>query len=105
MPPSMPVPAVTAEGEIRLRATMRLGQLSKELEKAEGLKGNQHVVGPSYGKKLKQKALAEAGISKSAAQRAEALAGARSDLDDEMAVEALRLALSCVRRGVLPGRS
>ena len=80
-------------GEIFCRATLRYGELSKAETKAQGFKGNQHVVLPSGGKKLKKDAIAASGLSKSAAQRAEALAGARSDLDDETQVEALGIAL------------
>jgi hypothetical protein len=60
--------------------------------KAEGFKGNQHVVLPNGGKKLKKDAIKASGLSTSAAHRAEALAGARSDLDDQMQVEALGIA-------------
>ena len=80
-------------GEIFCRATLRYGELSKAETKAEGFKGNQHVLLPTAGKKLKKDAIKASGLSTSAAQRAEALAGARSDLDDETQVEALGIAL------------
>jgi tryptophan 2,3-dioxygenase len=61
--------------EIRLRAFQKIGELSRQLEKMEGFKGNQHQVLPSDGKKqTKEQALAEAGISTSTANRAEQIA-------------------------------
>jgi hypothetical protein len=63
--------------EIRLRACIRIGQLSRELETAEA-NGRGPVSLPSSGKR-KADALAEAGISTSTAQRYEQLAGGRDD--------------------------
>jgi hypothetical protein len=56
--------------EIRLRACMRIGELSRELEKAEAHGGTIRL--PSGGKS-KEQTLAEAGLSTSAAARYEAL--------------------------------
>lgn len=56
---------------IKLRATIRIGEISLGLETAEGFKGNQHVVRPTDGTKHKREVLQAAGISKSAAHRAE----------------------------------
>lgn len=58
---------------------MRIGELSRELEKAEYDKGHGTVI-PSGGK-YKAQALADAGISTSAAHRYEQLIG--SDAEDE----------------------
>jgi hypothetical protein len=77
-------------GEIFCRATIRYGELSKGMPKSPQAKGGRH---PTDGKPTKKEAVKASGLSKSAAQRAEALAGARSDLDDEMAVEALGISL------------
>jgi hypothetical protein len=74
-------------GEIFCRATLRYGELSKGTEKAKN-----GTALPSGGKSKKAQIKAS-GLSTSAAQRAEALAGARSDLDDQMQVEALGIAL------------
>lgn len=60
--------------EIKCRAAVRIGQLSRTLEKADGFKGNQHEVLPSGGKK--QKTLHDAKISTSAAHRFEEIAEA-----------------------------
>jgi hypothetical protein len=79
-------------GEIFCRATIRYGELSKGMQKAKhgGAGGGSKI--PPVGKS-KSEQIKASGLSKSAAQRAEALAGARSDLDDEMAVEALGISL------------
>lgn len=58
--------------EIRLRAKRRVGEISLELEKAQGARTDKHL--PDYGKKLKSAALKAAGISKSEAHRCERLA-------------------------------
>ena len=78
-------------GEIFCRATIRYGELSKGMEKAKPDRGR--GAGLPAGGKTKGQQIKASGLSKSAAQRAEALAGARSDLDDEMAVEALGISL------------
>jgi hypothetical protein len=78
-------------GEIFCRATLRFGELSKALDKAKPKNG--HGVGRPTGGKTKEEQIKASGLSKSAAHRAEALAGARSDLDDAMGVEALGMAL------------
>ena len=78
-------------GEIFCRATLRYGELAKGMEKAKPLRG--HGAGRPSGGKTKEQQIKESGLSKSAAHRAEALAGARSDLDDPMAVEALGISL------------
>jgi hypothetical protein len=78
-------------GEIFCRATLRYGELSKAETKAQGRRTDRLL--PSGGKKSKAEQIKASGLSTSAAQRAEALAGARSDLDDEMGVEALGIAL------------
>ena len=59
--------------EIKLRASVRIGELVRELETAEGFKGNQHEVLPDSGKK--QKAITDAGLSPSTAYRYQELAG------------------------------
>jgi hypothetical protein len=66
--------------EIRLRACQRIGEISRDLEKAQYNKGHGTVV-PSDGK-YKAEVLAEAGISTSTAQRYEELAGPMIDLID-----------------------
>jgi hypothetical protein len=78
--------------EIQLRATIKLGELSRKLDTSKG--GNNPAATLPSGGKSKTDALAEAGISTSVAHRAEALTG-RGDLDDEsgLAVEALGVAL------------
>jgi hypothetical protein len=63
--------------EIYLRACIRIGELSRELEKAPPAKG--HGAGIPAGGKTKAEALADAGISTSAAQRYEELAGGREE--------------------------
>jgi hypothetical protein len=78
-------------GEIFCRATLRYGELSKAEKKATpGRKNTSHQRDILPGKR---KAIEASGLSKSAAHRAEALAGARGDLDDEAGVEALGIAL------------
>ena len=57
--------------EIKLRAVVRIGELSADLEDGRG--SNQHL--PTNGKLLKSAVLRSAGISTSAAHRAERLAG------------------------------
>ncbi len=52
------------------RASIRIGELSRELEKARGARTE---LLPDHGKKLKTATLAAAGISTSAAQRYEEL--------------------------------
>jgi hypothetical protein len=82
--------------EISLRATIRLGQLSGELQGASGSPpGKRGGKALPSGGQTKAEALADAGVSHAVAQRAEALAGVRNDLDDEsgVAVEALGVAL------------
>jgi hypothetical protein len=83
-------------GEIFCRATLRYGELSKSMEKSPQAGGGRH---PSGGKPTKKDAIKASGLSTSAAQRAEALAGARSDLDDQMQVEALGIGPGDVFRG------
>ena len=78
-------------GEIFCRATLRYGELSKAETKEQGRRTDKLL--PSAGKKSKAEKIKASGLSTSAAQRAEALAGARSDLDDQMQVEALGIAL------------
>lgn len=60
--------------EIRLRALRRLGELSKELEKADQSERGQDGRFPTAGKTAKADTLREAGISTSAAHRCEQLA-------------------------------
>ncbi len=55
-----------------LRSIRKFGQLSQELEKAQGTRTELH---PNDGKKSKVEQLAEAGISTATAQRYEQLAG------------------------------
>jgi hypothetical protein len=64
--------------EIHLRACVRIGELSRELDRAEhgGLGGGSKI--PPLGTS-KAKALADAGIATSTAQRYEALAGGREE--------------------------
>jgi N6-adenosine-specific RNA methylase IME4 len=65
----------TMAAEIKLRAIRRIGELSRELEKAEGFKGNQHAeVVPTSGKNLKSQLLRDAGLSTSTAHRCEQIA-------------------------------
>ena len=81
-------------GEIFCRATLRYGELSKAETKAEGFKGNSDKLSSLRWEEVQDgEAIKASGLSTSAAQRAEALAGARSDLDDQMQVEALGIAL------------
>jgi hypothetical protein len=64
--------------EIRVRAAVKIGELSRDLDKAEPtFLGNQHAVPSQRGEATtKAKALADAGLSTSAAQRYEKLTGA-----------------------------
>jgi hypothetical protein len=82
-------------GEIFCRATLRYGELSKGMDKAKvvGGRGGKAELRLPSGGKSKQQQIKASGLSKSAAHRAEAPAGARSDLDDETGVEALGIAL------------
>lgn len=68
--------------EIKLRATVRIGELSSELDGAK----NQHAL-PNGGKS-KSNVLKEAGISTSAAQRAEQLAANHADVEQYIAEQA-----------------
>lgn len=79
--------------EIQLRATIKLGELSRKLATTQGTRTDKGLVSAN-GYKSKLDTLAEAGISQPVASRAEALTG-RADLDDEsgLAVEALGVAL------------
>jgi len=79
--------------EIQLRATIKLGELSRKLPTVQGRRTDKELV-PTDEYKSKSETLAEAGISQPVASRAEALTG-RADLDDEsgLAVEALGVAL------------
>jgi hypothetical protein len=61
--------------------------------KVVGGRGGKAELRRPTGGKSKGEQIKASGLSKSAAQRAEALAGARSDLDAEMAVEALGISL------------
>jgi hypothetical protein len=58
--------------EIQARAHMRFGELSMALEKSDQARGGRH---PTGGKPTKTDALAEVGVSTTAAQRDEELAG------------------------------
>ena len=58
--------------EIKLRAVVRIGELSRELETAPPLNGK--GAGVPVGGKTKKDALRSAGISRSAAHRAEQIA-------------------------------
>jgi hypothetical protein len=62
--------------EIKLRACIRIGEISSTLEDGRG--ANQHF--PTHGKILKSAALKAAGISVSTAHRCEQLAACRDDL-------------------------
>jgi len=66
--------------EIRLRAYQRIGELSRDLEKAGFIPGKGACV-PSDGK-TKEQTLAEAGISTSTANRYEELAGPKSQVSE-----------------------
>jgi hypothetical protein len=59
--------------ELRLRATQRIGELSRDLDKGAGRPATKNL--PTNGKNFKARALADAGISTSTAHRAEELAG------------------------------
>ena len=63
--------------EIRLRAMTRIGELSLELEKAQGARTE---LLPTAGKKSKEKQLKVAGVSTSAAQRYEHLSASEEQL-------------------------
>lgn len=62
--------------EIHLRACIRIGELSRELEVSDQARGGRR---PTSGKPTKTEALAEAGISTSTAHRYEELAGGRDE--------------------------
>ena len=68
--------------EIKLRAGIRIGELSRKLETGAGRPSK---IIPSSGKNLKADALKQAGISKNAAYRYEALA-ANLDSYQELAM-------------------
>src|SRR5215510_4800161 len=68
--------------EIKLRACVKIGEISRDLEKA----GNQYAL-PADGKSKEQQ-LAEAGISTSAAHRYEELAGGREEQAMQIAAAA-----------------
>jgi hypothetical protein len=68
-------PTETRFAEIKLRAVIKIGELSRELETIQG----QHV--PIDGQKSKAEQLREVGISHATAQRYEQLAGPRRDLE------------------------
>jgi len=61
--------------EIHLRAIRRIGELSRELEKAERQRDEHGRLLPNDGKQAKSETLAAAGISTSTAHRYEQLAG------------------------------
>ena len=60
--------------EIKLRAVVRIGELSRELETARGAGGHNREARPNGGTNVKANALRSAGISRSAAHRAEQIA-------------------------------
>jgi len=62
--------------EIKLRASVRIGELVRELDTAQSHGGK--VWRPSSGKS-KSEAIADAGLSKSTANRYEGLAGPRDE--------------------------
>lgn len=62
--------------EIRLRATIRIGELVRELDKAQGARTDIELR-PSGGKK--SEAIADAGLTRSTAHRYEELAGGREE--------------------------
>jgi hypothetical protein len=66
-------------GEIFCRATLRYGELSKGMDKAKvvGGRGGKAELRLPAGGKSKEQQIKASGLSKSAAHRAEALAGAR----------------------------
>lgn len=72
--------------EIKLRAAIRIGEISRELEKAEPNHG--HGAGLPISGKTKEQALAEAGISTSTAQRYEELTGGREEQVQKVAFKA-----------------
>jgi hypothetical protein len=68
------MPATRAARKIRRRACIRIGELSRDLETAQGARNE---LLPSDGKKSKSETLADAGISTSTASRYEELAGGK----------------------------
>jgi hypothetical protein len=77
-------------GEIRLRACVRIGEISRDLDKVAGFKGNQYEVLPTDGKKqTKEEQLKEAGISTSTANRYEELADMGMQAVDEYVADAV----------------
>lgn len=100
-------------GEIKTRAEIKLGLLSRALPKGEKVGGAGNFKVPSGGK-FKAEALAEAGISQTAAHRAEALTGRGAlDADDPVAVEMVRVSLEtaegyfdeCRKAGAVPNHT
>jgi hypothetical protein len=72
--------------EIRLRAEMRIGQISRELEKSKG--GSNPKATLPTGGKSKEEQLAEAGISTSTANRYEELSSYNEETHPIFAVAA-----------------
>jgi hypothetical protein len=69
--------------EIRLRAAIKIGELSRELEKAPPIRGD---LLPTDGKKItKEQTLAEAGISTTTANDYEQLTGGREEQAQQVA--------------------
>jgi len=76
--------------EIRRRAEIRIGELSRELEKAERGDGPAGTFALPGGRKSKTQALADAGISTSTAHEYEQLTGgadARGEVAAKRAIE------------------
>jgi hypothetical protein len=84
--------------ELYSDCVIRIGQLSRELEKA---KGNQHQVHRPDGR-TKQKALSDAGIGKSLAAEAEELAGGKTKQGQQAATEAVKVAFAKAREDKKP---
>lgn len=82
--------------EIKLRAVVRIGELSRQLDKAPPAKG--HGAGIPASGKTKAKALEDAGVSTSAAQRYEELAEAQA----ENPTKAAEYYANCKATGVSP---
>lgn len=73
--------------EIRLRAKRRIGELSRELEKAEHGPGRGNKRVPNQGKPFKSEALKSAGISPSEAHRCELLASVSDEVFERHVAE------------------
>ena len=81
------MPAQRNWAEFRLRACMRIGEISRDLEKAEKIGGPGKFKVPNDGK-FKSEVLADAGISTSTANRYEGLVGGKEKQVETTAIAA-----------------